>query len=591
MVSPHRQNNTTLDSVHLLRMVHHAQQTFIRGKSTTKEIFDTLLTALLTVTESEYGFIGKVLIGSDDKPFLKTLSITNIAWNEETRALYEKHKSEGMEFYILQSLYGQVLSNAKPYIANKPASDPHKHGIPSGHPALNAFLGVPIINGEMIGMFGVANRAGGYSPEIIEFLEPLTATCAVLLQAITERDEHERDIARLQLSHENLYRNEQFLRSLVESQTSYLVRTDLQGRYTYVNQGFTDHFGFLGKVEGMDSLETIHPDDVPACIAAVEHCLKHPGEMYTVQIRKPRAGGVYLETEWEFIAVCDTDDVPYQIQCVGRDISERKRAEKHIEELNQNLIALNQSLEARVEVRTRTLRSLNSEKNEFLGIAAHDLKNPLSAIKLSAERILLHFERGTLASIPKIAQTINLASEKMLDIIVNLLEINNLESGEYQLHPEPINTGLIVEIVDEYQSRALAKNISMIYEQTEIITFQADKNSLHHIVDNLISNAVKFSPSSKSIYVRLLKRVLENGGIVARLEVQDEGQGLTEEDHKRLFSKFARLSARPTGGEHSTGLGLSIVKKLVEMQDGRVWCESEHGKGATFIVEFPTKTP
>jgi two-component system, sensor histidine kinase and response regulator len=73
--------------------------------------------------------------------------------------------------------------------------------------------------------------------------------------------------------------------------------------------------------------------------------------------------------------------------------------------------------------------------------------------------------------------------------------------------------------------------------------------------------------------------------------VQDEGEGISQEDMKKLFGKFARLSARPTGGEHSTGLGLSIVKKMVEAMGGRVWCESELGKGATFIVELPTTVP
>ena len=75
-----------------------------------------------------------------------------------------------------------------------------------------------------------------------------------------------------------------------------------------------------------------------------------------------------------------------------------------------------------------------------------------------------------------------------------------------------------------------------------------------------------------------------------RIKVQDEGEGISPKDIKKLFGKFARLSARPTGGEHSTGLGLSIVKKMVEAMNGKVWCESELGKGATFIVEFPQPT-
>ena len=140
------------------------------------------------------------------------------------------------------------------------------------------------------------------------------------------------------------------------------------------------------------------------------------------------------------------------------------------------------------------------------------------------------------------------------------------------------------------------------------------------VLDNLISNAVKYSPHGKNVFVRVkssssslvLGREDNHSSFVIghwsggerqantlmtndqltndqwlRIEVQDEGLGISEDDMKKLFGKFARLSSRPTGGEHSTGLGLSIVKKMVEAMNGRVWCESEPGKGATFIVEMP----
>ena len=102
------------------------------------------------------------------------------------------------------------------------------------------------------------------------------------------------------------------------------------------------------------------------------------------------------------------------------------------------------------------------------------------------------------------------------------------------------------------------------------------------VVENLVSNAVKYSPPGKSIFVRVRRT-----GNAVRCEVQDEGPGLSAEDQQKLFGKFARLTAKPTGGEQSTGLGLSIVKRLVEAMHGHVWCESEPGHGATFLVEFP----
>jgi len=119
----------------------------------------------------------------------------------------------------------------------------------------------------------------------------------------------------------------------------------------------------------------------------------------------------------------------------------------------------------------------------------------------------------------------------------------------------------------------------------------ADEVFFKQTLDNLISNAVKYSPTGKTIYVSTTKRRDPiNNDIWIRLTVRDEGLGLTEEDKTRLFGQFAKLSAKPTAGEHSTGLGLSIVKRIVQAMNGQVWCESERDKGiagATFIVELP----
>ena len=117
---------------------------------------------------------------------------------------------------------------------------------------------------------------------------------------------------------------------------------------------------------------------------------------------------------------------------------------------------------------------------------------------------------------------------------------------------------------------------------TRTNTTLVGRNVTVQVLDNLVSNAVKYSPPGRNIFVRL-----NQAAEAIRCQVQDEGPGLSAEDQKKLFGKFARLSAKPTAGEPATGLGLSIVKKMVEAMNGRVWCESEPGQGATFVVEFP----
>jgi signal transduction histidine kinase len=176
------------------------------------------------------------------------------------------------------------------------------------------------------------------------------------------------------------------------------------------------------------------------------------------------------------------------------------------------------------------------------------------------------------------------ASARMFDLITNLLDINAIERGGIIVNIAPFDFESIARAVTEnYRTRAEAKNIMMVFEsESDLLYARADQNGAIQALDNLISNAVKYSPHHKNVYVT----VRMNGANRIRCEVRDEGPGLSDEDKSKLFGKFARLTAQPTGGEHSTGLGLSIVKRMIEAMNGKVWCESELGKGASFIIEL-----
>ena len=230
------------------------------------------------------------------------------------------------------------------------------------------------------------------------------------------------------------------------------------------------------------------------------------------------------------------------------------------------------------------LREMNEEKNEFMGIAAHDLRNPLSAIQGYAEMVVEDAQALAHSELEGNGERIRETAKRMGEMVQNLLDANRIERGEMQLQLAPTNLAATVATVLETQRpRAVAKQQKLHWhDEVGPVPVLADASVLTQVIENLVSNAIKYSPTGKNIDVRLLK---SPEGI--RCEVQDEGPGLSAEDQKKLFGKFARLSAKPTGGEHSTGLGLSIVKKMVEAMNGRVWCESEPGRGATFIVEFP----
>lgn len=229
------------------------------------------------------------------------------------------------------------------------------------------------------------------------------------------------------------------------------------------------------------------------------------------------------------------------------------------------------------------MKQLIEEKNEFLGIAAHDLKNPLASIIMTISMMQRYNEKLDTRSLANYLQRIEITAERMLKTITDLLNINEIESGQVRLHLESVNINeLAADAAQHYQIIAQRKEIRFIPDFPDAdAVVKADKERLWEVMENLLSNAIKFSPSQKHVWLRI-----RDNGTTVRFEVQDEGPGLSEKDKAKLFQKFARLSAKPTGGEHSTGLGLSIVKKMVEAMDGEVWCESEIGKGATFIIEL-----
>ena len=170
-------------SNNLLKAITRAQSQFISDVDP-NILFDELLHNILSLTRSEYGFIGEILYTAGGEQFMKTHAISNIAWNDEMQAFYEKHAPDGMEFYNLKTLWGKVMTTGKPVISNNPSADPRAGGLPKGHPSLNVFLGLPFYSGKkLVGMVGIANCPSGYDEEVVRYLQPFLSTCANIIEA------------------------------------------------------------------------------------------------------------------------------------------------------------------------------------------------------------------------------------------------------------------------------------------------------------------------------------------------------------------------------------------------------------------------
>jgi two-component system sensor histidine kinase/response regulator len=232
------------------------------------------------------------------------------------------------------------------------------------------------------------------------------------------------------------------------------------------------------------------------------------------------------------------------------------------------------------------LKQLAEDKDELLGILAHDLKNHLGGMNMSAVLLRKQIEQIQNERLSRLSENILHSSSQMLSFVKEFLA-NTASDSAFVAQPGVVNfADTAGNVARQYQDAASGKNLKIqTFFPLEDTTVIADVLALNQVLDNLLSNAVKFSPPDKKIYVS----VKSADGYV-ECAIKDEGPGFTPEDKTKMFKRYGRLSARPTAGEPSTGLGLSIVRKLVLAMNGELFCQSEPGQGATFTIKLPRPT-
>lgn len=255
----------------------------------------------------------------------------------------------------------------------------------------------------------------------------------------------------------------------------------------------------------------------------------------------------------------------------------------YLHQANENIANMVSKLELQNEeilLKNEELLNLNQEKNNLIGIVAHDLKSPLNQIKglLSLVKMTAKLDDETAKYIGMMEQS----AVRLNEMIAKILDTEAIESRKLNLKMESVSLSEILNnVADRYINDAVKKNIIILKNIPDAVTAHADRSYAEQVLENLVSNAIKFSPYERTVFINL---TTADGKAIC--EIKDQGPGLSDEDKKKLFGKYQKLSAKPTGNEISTGLGLSIVKKFVEAMDGDIWCESELGNGASFFVKF-----
>jgi len=229
------------------------------------------------------------------------------------------------------------------------------------------------------------------------------------------------------------------------------------------------------------------------------------------------------------------------------------------------------------------LHNLAEDKDELLGILAHDLKNHLGGMQMSAQLLNDRARQLADARLVKISSNILHASDQMFSFVKEFLANAAADRGlTIMLAPVSL-TDAAASAVERYAEAARRKSITVHQEYPpDFPLVLGDPAALDQVIDNLVSNAVKFSPAEKSIWLT----IGEAADGRPEFRVRDEGPGCDADDLANMFTRYRRLSARPTAGEPSTGLGLSIAKRHASAMNGELFCESEPGRGATFILRL-----
>jgi PAS domain S-box-containing protein len=549
------------DSNAMLESIRRIQARYIASDWQTSNVFDKTLRAFLDFTGSSYGFIGEVRLDDDGRPFLKTHAITDISWDEASRRFFAEHAPDGMEFHNLHTLFGRVLTDGRPVISNDPATDPRRGGLPHGHPPLEAFLGLPVHQGDqLIGMIAIANRPGGYDDRLVEQIQPLVSTYAGLIEAYRIDQRRRRAESSLRLT--------QFAIDRAGDSVFWLDRT---GAFRYANDQGCRALGYSREELLRMTVFDIHTpgdsDDLRTIWADHWEELRRRGS-FTLQATHLRKDGSTFPVELtvNFIA-----SEGLEISCTfARDMTAREQA----------AVELRQARDA--------AEAANRAKSEFLANMSHEVRTPMAAVLGFGDMLL--DPRLPPVDRDRALQGIRSNGAHLLQIIDDILDLSKIEAGKFELFPICCDPRQVVhEAHSLLRGRAAEKGIALEITIEEPIPRRilTDPLRLRQVLVNFLSNAIKFTPNGDRVGVRLFVDRPADAPPSLCYEVTDQGIGMDREQLSRLFRPFVQVDSTATRRHGGTGLGLSISRHLAEALGGRIGVQSEPGRGSRFTLRFP----
>jgi PAS domain S-box-containing protein len=557
-VTARRQADLRLtESNRLLDAVAAAQNRFLTGVDV-GIVLDDLLDALISLTNSEYGFIAEVL-GEGEARYLRSMAMTNIAWNDATREMFDRLGPRGMEFHNLDTLFGRVVLDGTPVVSNDPVSDPRQGGRPHGHPPLDSFLGVPVFKGaSVIAVVALANRPGGYSDSVAQFLEPFLSTVGSILEAIRDRR------ARSEAEERERIRELRF-RAVVDAAVDAVIVLDDAGIVEAFNPAAEQLFGYRAEETiGRDIRSLVSPDIWTEQLASLaSEALGLPEEMTALH----RSGD---EVPVEVSLGSFRLDGRTTVTAVVRDITERKVTED--------------ALRRAKDAAERASRS----KDEFLAGMSHELRTPLNGV-IGLSSILARGTHGPLTDKQhEYVTQIGASGRHLLSLINDVLDLAKIEADRLEPELAPVDVAAMSQqALGMVREVAVSKDVRFQMDLPGgLPKVMADERRTRQVLVNLIGNAVKFTPAGGQAGV---SATAYGDRIV--VAVWDTGIGIPSDRLEDVFLPFQQVESTLDRRHDGTGLGLALSRRLIESQGGGMRVESVVGEGSRFEFWLPVADP
>jgi PAS domain S-box-containing protein len=505
------------------------------------ELEKACLDIVASVTESKFSWSGELTEDGNYYP----ISISASEWKQNKIRRPDP-------ILTIHGLYKDVLLRGKSLLTNNPFDHPDSIAVPIGYSKLTAFIGVPFFSGGQIaGMIAVGNRKGGYRSQEKDMLESMTPTILEVLMRKRAEESHKE--------------SERLLRAVIEGTDDPVFLKDRECRMLVANAATERRMG--ASTLGKSAFDYFLDKGLADVVLENDRRIMEANRAEDVEEVIPTVEGprtfLVKKSPWH-----DSGGSVIGLIGVARDITDRKNMEMELIKKAEEL-----------ENKDRLIIDF------FINIS-HELKTPITLIILALEIIENYLKQPELDRTGMIKRTVIMKqnANRLSRLVGNILDITKIDAGFMEPRLTSIDIiSWIHNLVESLESFALKRGLLLQFRSSVNSKFMyTDSQIIERIILNLVSNAIKHTPENGMIDIQCVDM-----GSAMIISVKDTGEGIPDEKKPIIFDRFRQVNTSLTRSSEGTGIGLSLIKALVELLQGRIWFESILGEGSEFFVELP----